>query len=69
MNPNFNNFQNPLQEHLKNKNVNNSQNIFFGYCIAFTLGVIICYVIIKSEENSGINIEEYLQSKKSKDYS
>jgi hypothetical protein len=48
MNPIFNNFSNPLQEHLINQESLKRQNSIIGYGLAFCLGLIVCYILMKS---------------------
>jgi hypothetical protein len=49
MNPIFNNFTNPLQEHLVSQVSIKRQNSFIGYCFVFCLGFVVCYVVMKNQ--------------------
>ena len=48
MNPIFNNSLNPLQEHLIKQDTIRKQNSSLGYCFAFVLGLIVCYIFMKN---------------------
>jgi hypothetical protein len=52
MNPIFNNSINPLQEHLIKHDTIRKQNSLIGYCIAFSLGLIVCYVVMKTRSQT-----------------
>ena len=58
MNPIFSNSFNPLQEHLIKQETKRNQNSFIGYCIAFCLGFIVCYVVMKNQTPPRTKVEE-----------
>jgi hypothetical protein len=58
MNPNFANMINPIQEHIQIHETYRRQNSIIGYFIAFCLGALVCYVVIKSMSSPGIQVNE-----------
>lgn len=58
MNQIFNNSTNPLLEHLQKHEIQRKQNSFIWYCIAFGLGFIICYAVMKSQIPTRTKVEE-----------
>lgn len=49
MNQNFNNMLNPLQEHLAKQDTTRKQNSLIWYSLVFFLGIIVCYLVMKSQ--------------------
>jgi hypothetical protein len=58
MNQNFNNLFNPLHEHLISQETIRKQNNLLGYFLAFCLGALVCYVVIKSMSSPVIQVNE-----------
>jgi hypothetical protein len=48
MNTSFESYLNPLQDHLQKQENIKRQNSIIGYGLAFCLGLIVCYILMKS---------------------
>jgi hypothetical protein len=58
MNPIFNNFTNPLQEHIARDETIRRQNTNIVYCLIICLCLLISYLVIKSQFETRTKEEE-----------
>ncbi len=54
----YNNSLSPLEEHLVKQETIATQKSIIGYCLAFCIGLLVCYLVMKSLTSTRTKAEE-----------